>query len=437
MFIENLFTKSCETLTAFAIILFFLLTGCEKNEALLSTSNDDSSVSLKLSTSSTNLSISSVSASTSHSSYPPSNAIDGSLSTRWAGYGSAVNFYINLSSSAKIDYLKMAFYKGSSKTYSFKIYTRATTSDAWTLVGTKTSSGTSSELEIFDVVNSTGRYIKIIALGSSVDYWNNYTEIDVYGTSVSDDDTSDSSYPTAVLGITEKTWKINSFVGDPDDDPTYYDDITDASGIDFDTYSDPYYFFTDGEWVSFKCYRGLGGSSNSDNPRVELREMDGGGDEVYWTNEGTNTMEWTVRCDQLSKASDGSTGVTCVGQIHGPGSSVDDIIRVQFYGSAGQTSGSCRIKISGYITEEVLGSSQFLDGTYYLDTEYTMKLAYNSDDYVTLYIDGSKVFSQKIDTDEDDNYFKVGNYVQSSKDTDYDGSYCLVKIKDLTVTHTN
>ncbi|MDC7218708.1 MAG: polysaccharide lyase family 7 protein [Spirochaetales bacterium] len=247
-------------------------------------------------------------------------------------------------------------------------------------------------------------------------------------------DGSDSDYPTQVLGITEDTWKINSFVGDPDDDPTYYDDITD-SGVDYDTYSDDNYFYTDGEWAYFKCYRGLGGSDNSSNPRVELREMDGSGDEEYWTNEGTNTMEWTVRVDQLSTDADGDEGVTCFGQIHGPGDSVDDIIRVQFKGDASQSSGAVDLKISGYITEDVMGSSQILDDTYYLDTEYTFKIEYNSDDYVTLYCDGDEIFSQKMDTDEDDNYFKVGNYIQQSKDADYDGSYAIVAVKDLTITH--
>lgn len=240
--------------------------------------------------------------------------------------------------------------------------------------------------------------------------------------------------PASVLGISEKTWKINSFVGNPSEDPIYYDDITD-SGADYNSYSDDSYFYTDEKWVYFKCYRGLGGSKNSDNPRVELREMDGSGKEKYWTNEGTNTMEWTVKVNQLSNDANTKNGVTCVGQIHGPGSSVDDIIRVQFYGTAGQSSGNVKLKISGYITEDVLGSSVFIDNGYQLDKEYTMKLQYNSDDYVKLYVNGSIVFSQKMDTDKDENYFKVGNYVQSSKNTDYDGSYCLVAVKNLSIVH--
>ena len=70
-----------------------------------------------------------------------------------------------------------------------------------------------------------------------------------------------------------------------------------------------------------------------------------------------------------------------------------------------------------------------------VDTEYTFKIEYNSDDYVTVYCDGVEIFSDKMDVDKDENYFKVGNYVQSSKGASYDGSYCLVAIKDLSIVH--
>ncbi|WP_025742425.1 RICIN domain-containing protein [Aquimarina pacifica] len=238
--------------------------------------------------------------------------------------------------------------------------------------------------------------------------------------------------PAAVLGITSNDWKLNGFTGSPSNDPNYVDNMPNLG-----SYEDSNYFYTDGEWVFFKCYRGLGGSENSDNPRVELREMNGSGSEEYWTNEGTNSMEFTVRVDQLSNNVNNNAGVVCVGQIHGPGSSVDDIIRVQFYGNAGQSSGNVRLKISGYITEDVIGSSQFIDNGYKLDTSYTMKITYNSDDYVRLYVNGSQVFSQKMDTDKDDNYFKVGNYIQESKGASYDGSNAIVRIKNLKITHTN
>jgi len=269
-------------------------------------------------------------------------------------------------------------------------------------------------------------------VGASTQKWYFYQ----VGGSNSGGGSSGGNTPGAVLGINDNTWKLNGFTATPSASATYYDNVADQVNENISTWSNDNYFYTDGEWAFFRCYRGLGTSQNSNNPRVELREMSGG-NEYYWTNEGTNEMQFTVRVDQLSNDVNNSNGVTCVGQIHGPGSTVDDIIRVQFYGDAGQTSGAVRIKISGYITEDVMGGSQFLSGTYYLDTAYTMKITYNSDDYVRLYINGSQVFSQQMDRDDDDNYFKVGNYLQQSSGASFDGSSAIVRIKDLSVTHTN
>lgn len=432
--LKRLTLKARTGLCALTMLGSLLTTSCEKDEVV--PVYDEPS--FKLSTKSVSLNISSATADDSHSSYPASNAIDGSTSRsdRWAGYGVPNNLSLDLGSVNSVDYVKIAFDRGDSRVATFEVWARESSSDTWTRIGKKSSNGTTTDFETFDLTNADARYVRLKCWGTDVDDWNNILEVEVWGTA-SGDTPSSSDYPADVLGISEDTWKINSFVGDPDNSPSYYDDITNASGISYNTYSDPDYFYTDGEWVFFKCYRGLGGSENSDNPRVELREMDGNGDEEYWTNEGTNSMTYTARVDQLSNSADNNSGVTCVGQIHGPGDSVDDVIRVQFYGEPGQTSGDVRLKIGGYIAEDVLGGSVFVDNGYKLDTEYTFKIEYNSDDYVTVYCDGDKIFSEKMDVDKDENYFKVGNYVQSSKGASYDGSYCLVAIKDLTIVHTN
>ncbi|MEQ9305935.1 MAG: polysaccharide lyase family 7 protein, partial [Marinoscillum sp.] len=247
------------------------------------------------------------------------------------------------------------------------------------------------------------------------------------------------SSPSAVLGITDQTWKINSFDGSPGSNATYYDDITDVSGVTVANYNDPNYYYTDGTWTFFKCYRGLGGSSNSGNPRVELRELSNGSLANWNGSSGTHSMTWTVRVDQLPRDADGSGGVLCFGQIHGPsnnnnGVEVDDVIRVQFIGDEDQSSGGVRLKISGYITEEVQGGSLIIDDGYQLDTEYTFKLQY-SGGTVKLFKNGSQIFSQAMDTSTEGNYFKVGNYLQSVQGASYTGSYGLVAVKNLSVSH--
>ena len=512
-----------------SITLSLSLFSCEKEaeeEIQLESTTENN-----LSVHSVELNINSLTASTQQAANPIENAIDNDSTTRWSGYGNAASLYFDFGHEVLIDYFTIAYYKGDQRKASLSYWT-SNDGVSWQWRGSKTSSGTTTAAETFDIPNRTTRYFRIKCQGTTTSQWNSISEVKVYGTdsnstttstcnastpsgrsaattsntanlswnsisnidhynvryriegtstwsykysiktnsisltglssgsdyewqirskcadgsasaynnaesyfSTSGTTTTNSSYPAGVLGIDSNTWKLNTFVGNPNSSPTYYDDINDYTSLE--TYSDNNYFYTDGEWVFLKCYRGLGGSANSDNSRVELREMDGSGDEIYWANEGTHSMEYKVRVDQLSNDVDNSEGVTCVGQIHGPGDSVDDVIRVQFYGTAGQSSGDVRIKISGYITEGVLGSSQFLSGTYQLDTEYTFRIEYNSDDYVRLYINGSQVFSQLMDTDEDENYFKVGNYIQESKGASYDGSTAIVAIKDLVISHSN
>ncbi|MCG9791202.1 polysaccharide lyase family 7 protein [Flavobacterium algicola] len=249
--------------------------------------------------------------------------------------------------------------------------------------------------------------------------------------------TAKTYYPATVLGIKSSTWKINSHTGSPSSSK-YWDDITD-SGASYATYQDPNYLYSDATWTYFKTWRGLKTSSSSSNPRVELREMTSGNEAKWDGSSGTHTLTWTVKVNQLPKGEDGSTGVVCFGQIHGPeknssGVEVDDIIRVQFLGSANQKSGAVKLKISGYITEKVLGGSKTYEG-YALGTEYTFTIKYTAST-VYLYKGTTLVFSQKMNTATDGNYFKVGNYLQSVKGLSYDGSFGLVAVKALSVKHS-
>ncbi|UXX80942.1 polysaccharide lyase family 7 protein [Reichenbachiella carrageenanivorans] len=244
--------------------------------------------------------------------------------------------------------------------------------------------------------------------------------------------------PGEVLGLTSSNWKLNGFDATPSSSATYYDDVLSSLNESFSTYENSNYFYTDGSWAYFKCYRGLGGSANSGNPRVELREMSNGNLASWDGSSGTHSMEFTVRVDQLPKDADNNGGVLCFAQIHGPdenddGVEVDDLIRVQFIGSSDQSSGAVSLKISGYITEEVQGGSKTISG-YALDTEYTFKIQY-SGGVVRLYKNGSQVFSQSMDTSTDGNYFKVGNYLQSVQGASFTGSHGIVRIKNLSVSH--
>ena len=60
--------------------------------------------------------------------------------------------------------------------------------------------------------------------------------------------------------------------------------------------------------------------------------------------------------------------------------------------------------------------------------KYTGKVVY-------LYNGSNLVFSYKMHTSTEGNYFKVGNYLQSVGGAKYHGSFGLVGIKNLSVSH--
>lgn len=373
----------------------------------------------------------------------PQNTLDGNFGTRWSSQGMTGKYITyDLGASYPIDQVKIAWYKGNSRKSFFQVRVGNSTSTLSTVYNAKTSgsSGNTTALESYSFPVTTARYVRISCFGNTSNDWNSITEVQINTTSTSTGGGggSGTTYPAGVLGITENTWKINSFRGTPGSSAVYYDDITDASGVSYNTYSDPNYFYTDGSWVFFKCYRGLGGSASSGNPRVELREMSNGNLANWDGSVGTHTMTWTVNVDRLPKSADGKSGVLCFGQIHGPklnkkGVKVDDVIRVQFLGTPDQNTGSVKLKISGYITEKVLGGSKTYTG-YNLDTNYTFTIKY-SGGKVYLYNGSSLVFSQQMNTSTEGNYFKAGNYLQSVQGASYTGSYGLVKIKNLSVSH--
>lgn len=77
-----------------------------------------------------------------------------------------------------------------------------------------------------------------------------------------------------------------------------------------------------------------------------------------------------------------------------------------------------------------------LDLGYNLDTAYDFKIVTDRG-RIYVYVDGSEIFDSVLNTSGDTSYFKVGNYLQSVKGVSYTGSYGLVGVKSLKVTHSN
>ncbi len=248
---------------------------------------------------------------------------------------------------------------------------------------------------------------------------------------------NDDGTAAGVLGGLQN-WKLNAYSGtlnvnNSNNGLSYVDN---ASKNDNNSW-----FYDANGWAYFKTYPGNPrSSSNTSNPRTELREMTSNGStEILWdgTTGTEHSMKWTVRVDDLPPS-----GKVCFGQIHAEsGSPFDDVIRIQVQGDAGQNSGEVDLRINGYASEELLGGGVTISNfTFNMDTSYSFELTMKNK-IVRLYAlnsSGSRTStlftSGSINSDA--NYFKAGSYLQSTKSSHYGSSvYGLVGIKSLSVSH--
>lgn len=112
---------------------------------------------------------------------PPPNAVDGNLSTRWAGQGDGAFITFDLGPSQTVNYVKIAWYQGNTRTETFDI---ALSSDglAFTTVWSGHSSGTTTALEMYDFPDTPARYVRIVGHGNSTgNGWNSISEFEAWG----------------------------------------------------------------------------------------------------------------------------------------------------------------------------------------------------------------------------------------------------------------
>jgi len=112
---------------------------------------------------------------------------------------------------------------------------------------------------------------------------------------------------------------------------------------------------------------------------------------------------------------------------------------VQCQGSANQTSGSVKLRINGYVTEELEGGGRTV-GNFNLGEELYFELTYQNS-IVKLYeLNNSGNRIRTIYTSQRaaarQNYFKAGCYLQSMKGKSFKNSdYGSVSIQKLEVFH--
>ncbi|WP_025741611.1 polysaccharide lyase family 7 protein [Aquimarina pacifica] len=165
----------------FLLLAAIFLYNCSNEEF-----SEDDILQAKVSPQSEQLAISNVSASVVQNPNIPENVLEDG-DTRWSGKGTSVDFIIDLSTTALIDYIKIAFYKGDTRTASFEIWTRTSSSDEWIHINSKTSSGSTTDLETFDLTNTSAKFVKLVCKGNSSNSWNSINLLEVWGTPEEDD----------------------------------------------------------------------------------------------------------------------------------------------------------------------------------------------------------------------------------------------------------
>ncbi|WP_273126967.1 CBM96 family carbohydrate-binding protein [Bacillus weihaiensis] len=127
----------------------------------------------------TKLDIKSVDAS-GHDGNFPENTLDDNLETRWSAQGEGQWISYNLGTPQKVGYLGIAFSKGDSRQSSISIE-MSNDGEAWKEVYSQSqSSGTTLGMEVFDIEDTEGQYVRIVGYGNSSNDWNSVTVVQIY-----------------------------------------------------------------------------------------------------------------------------------------------------------------------------------------------------------------------------------------------------------------
>ncbi|GAA0557656.1 cellulase family glycosylhydrolase [Chitinophaga japonensis] len=109
----------------------------------------------------------------------PANVLDNDLNTRWSALGDGQWIQFCLNNTASISGVNIAFYQGNTRTATFDVLT-STDGSAWTTAaGNLQSSGSTLALQSFHFTPRSGRYVRIVGHGNSVNDWNSFTEVQV------------------------------------------------------------------------------------------------------------------------------------------------------------------------------------------------------------------------------------------------------------------
>jgi hypothetical protein len=111
-----------------------------------------------------------------HDGNIPANTFDSDLNSRWSAYGRNKWIEYTFAEEKYIQKIGLAFYRGDQRQYRFKIE-GTTDGENWEELFNGSSSGTTNEIEYFDIPPGIIKKILVTGNGNSANRWNAYTEI--------------------------------------------------------------------------------------------------------------------------------------------------------------------------------------------------------------------------------------------------------------------
>ncbi len=141
----------------------------------------------------------------------PANAVDGNLGTRWSASGSGQWIKFDLGGNKRLGSVKLAFYNGNARTSTFDVEA-SMDNVSFSPVRTGIVSALNTALQTFDLPDSDPvRYVRIVGRGNSVNTWNSYTEVELWGgnSNGTPDDTQPPSAPSNLVVTSSTTTSIS------------------------------------------------------------------------------------------------------------------------------------------------------------------------------------------------------------------------------------
>lgn len=110
-----------------------------------------------------------------------SNVYDGNFDNRWSGQGDGAEITLELDKQYRISYIKVGLFKANERQTYFDVLT-SIDNEHYTEARMDISSELSDDvLTIYDLPDTTAKYLRIVGHGNSTGDWNSFTELEVWG----------------------------------------------------------------------------------------------------------------------------------------------------------------------------------------------------------------------------------------------------------------